>query len=103
MWCKAEVLYANPFCERRSNARNEEIYLPPATTRHMTSVWKRRLLRTLGTLGILAAFPFLAWFALGWIEVVPSMVDTFGAVGLRTPAAITVGGLLLAAIGFYDL
>jgi len=102
MWCKAAVLYANPFCERRSNARNEEIYLPAATTRHMTSVWKRRLLRSLGTLGILAAFPFLAWFVLGWIEVVPSMVDTFGAVGLRTPAAITVGGLLLAAIGFYD-
>ena len=69
----------------------------------MKSVWKRRLLRTLGTLGVLAAFPFLAWFAVGWIEVVPSMEDTFGVAGLRTPAAITVGGLLLAAIGFYDL
>jgi len=69
----------------------------------MTSVWKRRLFRTLGALGVLAAFTFLAWFALGWIDAVPSLTDTFGVAGLRTPAAITVGGLLLAAIGFYDL
>ncbi len=69
----------------------------------MTSQWKRRLSRTLGALGVLTAFPFFLWFALGWFEVVPSMVDTFGVEGLRTPAAITVGGLLLAAIGFHDV
>lgn len=68
----------------------------------MTRMWKRRLLRILGLLGILASFPFFAWLPLGWLEVVPSMVDTFGIEGLRTPAAITVAGLLMAAIGFYD-
>lgn len=69
----------------------------------MLSVWKRRLSRALGALGLLAAMPFFVWFVLGWIDIVPSMVDTFGVEGLRTPASITVGGLLLAAIGFHDL
>jgi hypothetical protein len=69
----------------------------------MTNAWKRRLSRMIGTLGIMTALPFFVWFTLGWVEIVPSMVDTFGVEGLRTPAAVTVGGLLLAAIGFYDV
>ncbi len=69
----------------------------------MLSGWQRRLSRVLGALGVLAAMPFFFWFVLGWFDVVPSMVDTFGVEGLRTPASITVGGLLLAAIGFHDL
>ncbi|MGB5450815.1 MAG: hypothetical protein WBN02_17830 [Sedimenticolaceae bacterium] len=49
------------------------------------------------------AMPFFVWFVLGWVDIVPSMVDAFGVEGLRTPASITIGGLLLAAIGFHDL
>jgi len=74
--------------------------MPPSV---MLSVWRRRLSRAIGTLGVLAAMPFFVWFVLGWVDIVPSMVDVFGVEGLRTPASITVGGLLLAAIGFHDL
>lgn len=114
IWHNAEVCRARPptgstrklnrlsYYKIHSNDRNEETNVAPAKTGDLTNVWKRRLLHTLGALGVLAAFPFFAWFALGWLEVVPSLVDTFGVVGLRTPASITVGGLLLAAIGFYD-
>jgi hypothetical protein len=48
------------------------------------------------------ALPFFAWLPLGLLESVPSMVDVFGIPGLRVPASIVVGGLLLAAIGFYE-
>jgi hypothetical protein len=48
------------------------------------------------------ALPFFIWVPAAWIGLVPSMVDVFGVVGLRVPASITIGGLLLAAIGFHD-
>jgi hypothetical protein len=47
------------------------------------------------------AIPFFIWVPVAWVGLVPSMVDVFGVVGLRTPASITIGGLLLAAIGFH--
>jgi hypothetical protein len=31
------------------------------------------------------------------------MIDVFGVVGLRIPAAFTIAGLLLAAIGFHQV
>jgi hypothetical protein len=31
------------------------------------------------------------------------MIDVFGVVGLRFPAAVTISGLLLAAIGFHEI
>ena len=61
-----------------------------------------RLLRLAGCTGVAVALPFFAWFALGFLEAVPSMLDVFGIAGLRIPASITVGGLLLAAVGFHD-
>jgi hypothetical protein len=42
------------------------------------------------------------WLPLGFLEAVPSMLEIFGMLGLRTPASITIGGLLLAAIGFHE-
>jgi small-conductance mechanosensitive channel len=39
---------------------------------------------------------------IGWLEWVPTMVEVFGVAGMRTPASITVAGLLLAAIAFWD-
>lgn len=70
-------------------------------SRHGTSRPRQRLLRLLGPLGLAAALPFFVWLPLGWFEAVPSVVDVFGMAGLRIPAGITVGGLLLAAIGFH--
>ena len=69
----------------------------------MTPSTGRRLLRVVGALGVAAAATFFVWFALGFLDSVPSMLEVFGTVGLRIPASIEVGGLLLGTIGFYDL
>lgn len=61
-----------------------------------------RKLRILGYIGVLMALPFFLWLPLGFLDAVPSMIDIFGIPGLRIPAAITVAGLLIAAIGFWD-
>lgn len=61
-----------------------------------------RVRRYIGFLGIAMAFPFFVWLPLGFMESVPSMIEVFGMVGLRIPASITIGGLLLAAIGFHE-
>jgi hypothetical protein len=59
-------------------------------------------LRILGYLGVVIALPFFVWLPLGFLKSVPSLVDVFGVPGLRIPAAFTVAGLLIAAIGFWD-
>jgi len=59
----------------------------------------RRILRVLG---IAMVLPFLIWLVLGWLPGIPSIVDVFGVTGLKIPAGIVIGGLLLAAIGFED-
>lgn len=55
-----------------------------------------------GCLGLLLVVPLLLWLPLGWLGWVPSMVEVFGVPGLRTPAAIAIAGLLLAAVAFWD-
>jgi hypothetical protein len=62
---------------------------------------KCTLFRLAGWLGVIIAVPFFLWIPLGFTELVPSMIDVFGVVGLRIPAAFTIAGLLLAAIGFH--
>lgn len=52
--------------------------------------------------GVTLAAAFFAWLIIGLLPGVPSMIDVFGVPGLRYPAAVGVGGLLLAAIGFWD-
>jgi hypothetical protein len=64
---------------------------------------KRRLLRVFGWVGVVIATPFFLWVPLGLIGLTPSMIDVFGVVGLRIPAAVTIAGLLLAAIGFHRI
>lgn len=61
-----------------------------------------RLRFSLGVLGIVVAAVFFVWLLAGWLGWVTSMVDVFGVAGVRTPAAITVGALLLAAIAFWE-
>jgi len=68
----------------------------------MTLLITGRLRRGLGWLGLAVAAPLLAWLALGLLPIVPSMLEVFGVLGLRTPAALAVAGLLLAAIGFHE-
>jgi len=64
---------------------------------------KERLLLITGCLGVVMAAPFFLWVPLGLIGLTPSMIDVFGVVGLRFPAAVTIGGLLLAAVGFHEI
>ncbi len=61
----------------------------------------RPVLRVLGWIGVAISVPFFLWVPAALISPLPSMVDVFGIVGLRIPASITIGGLLLAAIGFH--
>ena len=58
------------------------------------------LLHIAGWFGVIIAAPFFLWVPLGFTGLVPSMVDVFGIVGLRIPAAITIAGLLIASVGF---
>jgi len=73
----------------------------------VTAIFKRpadlsRLRFSLGVLGIVVAAAFFVWLLAGWLGWMPSMVDVFGVAGMRTPAAITVAALLLAAIAFWE-
>jgi hypothetical protein len=73
----------------------------------MTALFERpaylgRLRFSLGVLGIVVASAFFVWMLAGWFGWVPSMVAVFGVEGLRTPASITVGALLIAAIAFWE-
>lgn len=56
----------------------------------------------LGVLGTVTAAFFFGWLLIGWIGWTPTLVEVFGVAGMRTPASITVAGLLLAAISFWD-
>lgn len=53
-------------------------------------------------LGICLAGPMFVWFFIGMLPIVPSIIDTFGVANLRIPAAIAIGGLVLAAFGYED-
>ena len=59
----------------------------------------RRFLRVVG---ILMFLPFAVWLLVGWIPGIPSIIDVFDVTGLKIPAGIAIGGLLIAAIGFED-
>lgn len=59
-------------------------------------------LLAVGWIGIAMAAPVFVWALLGLLPGIPGMVEVFGIPGLRIPASVAVGGLLLAAIGFWD-
>ena len=56
----------------------------------------------LGVAGASTAAFFFVWLLIGWFGWAPTMVEIFGVAGIRTPASITVAGLLLAALAFWD-
>lgn len=66
---------------------------------HSTLIITRRILRILGLVMVL---PFFVWLLVGWLPGIPSIIDVFGATGLKIPAGIVIGGLLMAAIGFEE-
>lgn len=78
-----------------------ELPAPSRSARRRVTLGARIRL-ALGRLGLLAAALMFLWLPLGWLGVVPSLIEVFGVSGLRIPAGVTVGGLLLAAIGFND-
>jgi hypothetical protein len=61
-----------------------------------------RLRLFLGLIGVVVAAAFFIWLLAGWLGWVPGMVNVFGVEGMRTPAAITVAALLLAALSFWE-
>ncbi|MDX1488381.1 MAG: hypothetical protein R3268_09280 [Acidiferrobacterales bacterium] len=63
----------------------------------------KRLRRGIAIIGVVVTVPFFVWLPLGWLGMVPTMVDVYGIEGLRVPASIVVGGLLIAALGFYEI
>jgi hypothetical protein len=52
--------------------------------------------------GVCMAAPVFLWLIVGFIPVVPSVIDVFGMGGLRIPSGVVIGGLMLAAFGFED-
>lgn len=73
----------------------------------MTALFERpkqlnRVRLSLGLLGVVVASVFFIWLLAGWLGWMPSMVDMFGVEGMRTPAAISVAALLLAAVSFWE-
>jgi hypothetical protein len=68
------------------------------TDQSRTSVSLIRII--LGTLGLLATGLMLVWLILGWTGVTYSILDVFGMSGIRYPAGVAIGGLLLAAVSF---
>jgi len=63
---------------------------------------RRRIRRTVGWVGVAMALPFFIWLPAGFIPGIPDLIETFGVTGLRTPAAVAITGLLLAAFGFHE-
>ena len=50
--------------------------------------------------GLTATALMFAWLMGGLLGLTPSLIDVFGIEGLRIPAGIAIGGLLMSAIGF---
>ena len=59
-----------------------------------------QLRRLIGTIGLIAAALMLVWLVTSVLGFTVSIIDVFGMEGIRIPAGIAIGGLLLAAAGF---
>lgn len=59
-----------------------------------------RFRHLIGIAGLIGASFMLVWLITSLLGLTVSIVDIFGIEGIRTPAGITIGGLMLAAIGF---
>ena len=59
-----------------------------------------KLRMLMGSIGLIVAVLMLVWLITSFLGLTVSIVDVFGMEGLRIPAGIAIGGLLLAAVGF---
>ena len=54
----------------------------------------------MGSLGLIGAILMLVWLITSLLGLTVSIIDIFGMEGIRIPAGIAIGGLMLAAVGF---
>jgi len=54
----------------------------------------------MGSIGLMAAILMLVWLITSVLGLTVSIIDIFGMEGIRIPAGIAIGGLVLAAVGF---
>ena len=59
-----------------------------------------RFRQLIGSAGLIGAAFMLVWLITSLLGLTVSIVDIFGIGGIRIPAGIAIGGLMLAAIGF---
>lgn len=76
------------------NLRNQEYVREPGALKRFRMI--------VGIVGCTMAGFFFLWLLAGLAPGIPDMIEVFGTGGMRTPASITIAGLLLAAIGFYE-
>jgi hypothetical protein len=53
-----------------------------------------------GVVGLITAILMLIWLITSLLGLTVSIIDIFGIEGVRIPAGIAIGGLMLAAVGF---
>ena len=53
-----------------------------------------------GSFGLIVSTLMLVWLITSLLGLTVSIIDVFGLEGLRIPAGIAIGGLMLAAVGF---
>ena len=54
----------------------------------------------MGSIGLIGAILMLVWLITSLLGLTVSIIDIFGMEGIRIPAGIAIGGLILAAVGF---
>ncbi len=69
-----------------------------STVMQRLNIFQFRIL--IGTIGLIAAALMLVWLVTSVLGFTVSIIDVFGMEGIRIPAGIAIGGLLLAAAGF---
>lgn len=54
----------------------------------------------MASIGLIGAILMLVWLITSLLGLTVSIIDIFGMEGIRIPAGIAIGGLMLAAVGF---
>jgi hypothetical protein len=79
---------------------HEEKILPASRVTVVEGFSFLRFRFLMGSAGLIAAILMLVWLITSLLGLTVSMIDIFGIEGVRIPAGIAIGGLLLAAVGF---
>jgi hypothetical protein len=79
---------------------HEEKILPASRVTVVEGFSFLRFRFLMGSAGLIAAILMLVWLITSLLGLTVSMIDIFGIEGVRIPAGIAIGGLMLAAVGF---